>query len=233
MRRRTSLAIAGAAAVATGFVVTAVLAFPTGGPGRAIAAPTELPVTLEPFVFNLCLPSTDALGVAADSDTGGGSNSTPGVDYVAFSTRGSGGALTVTVEAPGVWSIEASRRGVTVQDERGAVSAATALVPAPSAITIAQQMYDCLSPYRFVEESTKSASSSTLLQLDRYESTVLWPCLAGQGLNVGDPPTRADFATVFAAQSVDPFRGLNLSRQELPRLIAAAQRCPLRPSYLH
>ena len=228
MRRRTPLAIAGAAAVAAGLVVTAVLTFPTGGPARSLAAPTELPVTLEPFVFNLCLPSTDVLGAAADSEAAGGSDAAPGADYIALSTRGAGGSLSVTIEAPDVWSIDATRRGVTVKNEGGTAANG----PAAGAIAVAQQMYDCLAPYRFVEQPTTGRSSSQLLQLYKYDSTVLWPCLAAHGLRLGPAPTRADFANDSAAQSVDPFRGLNLSRRTLPRLVAAARGCPLRPAYL-
>lgn len=229
MRRPAQLAIAGAALLA-GVVVAAALTFPGGGPGRRTATPTDLPSQLEPFVFTMCMPSSSA----ADSDIGPttapGSETVTSATFV-FSTQESRSVFTARIELPGAWRVDAGRRGATVLSEDGHEDGGT-VPPVFRAVTLAKQMYDCLAPYRFVEQSAPPSSSSQLLQLYRYDDSVLWPCLASHGLKVGDPPNREDFANAFTASAVDPFRGLNLSGRELPRLIAAAQACPLRPSYL-
>jgi hypothetical protein len=229
MRRRAPFAIAGAVVLA-GIVVAAVLTFPTSGPGRGTARPTELPAQLEPFVFNLCMPSLAGIESGIGPDVGDGADTAVGTAYL-FSTQGSGNAFTARIEEPGAWRVDAGRRGATVLSEDGHEDGGK-VPPVFRAVTVAEQMYDCLAPYRFVEQSTLPSSPSKLLQLYKYDNSVLWPCLAAHGLKVGDPPNRADFTNAFTALTVDPFVGLDLSRRELPRLISAVQDCPLRPSYL-
>lgn len=230
MRRGVApFAIAGAVLLA-GVVVAAALTFPTGGAGRRTATPTELPSQLEPFVFSLCMPASSGIGSDDGSETGDGSATVTSATFV-FSTQESSSVVSARIELPGAWQVDAGRRGATVRSEDGHEDGGT-VPPVFRAVALAKQMYDCLAPYRFVEPSVLPSTSSQLLQLYRYDSSVLWPCLAAHGLKVGAPPSREDFANAFTASAVDPFRGLNLSKPELPRLIAAAQDCPLRPSYL-
>ena len=229
MRRLAPFVIGGALLLA-GIVVGAALTFPTSGPGRRTATPTELPAQLEPFVFGLCLPSLAGIESGIGPESADGSNAAVDTAYL-FSTQGSGSAFTARIEEPGAWRVDAGRRGATVLSEDGH-EVGGKVPPVFRAVTVAKEMYDCLAPYRFVEQATLPSSPSKLLQLYKYDNSVLWPCLAAHGLKVGDPPRREDFANAFTALSVDPFTGLNLSRRGLPRLIAAVQDCPLRPSYL-
>jgi hypothetical protein len=228
MRRLAPFAIAGALLLA-GIVAAAVLTFPADGTGRRTATPTELPAQLEPFIFNLCMPSLAGIESGIGPESADGSGAAVDTAYL-FSTQGSGSAFTARIEEPGAWRVDAGRRGATVLSEDGQVGGK--VPPVFRAVTVAKEMYDCLAPYRFVEQAALPSSPSRLLQLYKYDNSVLWPCLAAHGLKVGDPPRREDFANAFTALSVDPFTGLSLSRRELPRLIAAVQDCPLRPSYL-
>jgi hypothetical protein len=86
--------------------------------------------------------------------------------------------------------------------------------------------------YRFIHPSTRPATSSQLLQLFKYDITVLWPCLRGLGLDPGSPPSRADFANAFRARTVSPYRSMVQDPGELRLLVASAQLCPSRPAYL-
>lgn len=72
--------------------------------------------------------------------------------------------------------------------------------------------------------------SAGLLLLWKYSSTVLWPCYAQHGVDVGRPPSRATFLRGDPLQ-IDP---LNLRRGSVSdELWAQVQRdCPLVPSYL-
>jgi hypothetical protein len=232
MRRRTAFGFGAALLAAAAVVATAVLAFPTGSAGRAASAQPKLPTTLEPSVFRLCLPHVSELTAAVDADLSHGSLSEAIPQYLAYSTQGSGPSFSASVEAPGAWRVEANRTGATIATENGAGDGSGAVLYAPHAIAVAQQMYDCMSPYRFVDETTTLATSSQLVQRYKYDTTVLWPCLAAHGLEVGDPPDREDFSDAFRAQSVDPFAGVKVSERTLPRLIAAVRDCPLHPTYL-
>jgi hypothetical protein len=232
MRRRTALGFGAVLLATVALVATAVLAFPTGSVGRAASAQPKLPTTLEPSVFRLCLPDVTELTAAVDADLSHGSYAEAIPHYLAFSTQGSGPSFSATVEAPGAWRVEASRTGATVTGENGTAGGSGAVSYAPRAIEVAQEMYACMSPYRFVDETTTLATSSQLVQRYKYDTTVLWPCLAAHGLEVGDPPDREDFSDAFRAQSVDPLAGVKVSERTLPRLIAAVRDCPLHPSYL-
>ena len=229
MRRLAPFAIGGALLLAV-VVAAAALTFPTSGPGRGTARPTELPAQLEPFVFDLCMPSLAGIESGIGTDAADAADGAVGAAYL-ISTTGSGSDFTARIEEPGAWRVDAGRRGATILSEDGHEDGGK-VPPVFRAVAFAKQMYDCLAPYRFVEPSTLPSSSSKLLQLYKYDDSVLWPCLAAHGLKVGDPPSREEFADAFRAQSVDPFVGLDISRRELPRVISAAQDCPLRPSYL-
>jgi len=231
MRRRSMVAIGVALAAAAGLVATAVVAFPSGPLGRVAAGPHQLPVTLEGSVFGMCMPDLTRLNSEMEAARPPGVAPEPGTEFLAFSTSGSGGSFTATVEAPGFWRIDASRTGVALASEHGTSDRSDAPPITPAALAIARHLYACLSPYRFVDETTSLASSSQLVRWYKYDTTVLWSCLAAHGLDVGDPPSREDFSDPFRAQSVDPFRDVKVSRRTLPHLLAAVQNCPLRPAY--
>ncbi len=232
MRRRSTrqaVVLAGAAlVVAAGLVVTAALAFPVHRVGRIASGATALPDTLRPYAFSLCHPDLGSLSAELDALQ---TRETP-VQYMAVTTDGSGGSFTATVEAPGVWRVQASRAGVTVEGEKIGLGDSDAAAQAPEAVAVAQKLYDCLSKYRFVDETTPLATSSQLVQWYKYDTVVLWPCLAAHGIKVGDPPTRADFSDPFRAQAVNPFQNLQLGAGSRPKLLAAVRQCPVRPSYL-
>jgi hypothetical protein len=218
--RRTLVAAGVAVIVASGLVVAGVLAFPSGTVGRVATGEERLPVTLEGSVFRLCGPNLNELAVQADAQS------------LRLWTEGSGGSYSVGVEKPETWRVEATRAGVTVLPEHGGPAAVEVSESTMAAVAFAQQAYECLSRYRFVDETTSLASSSQLVQWYKYDTLVLWPCLTAQGLDVADPPSREDFSDPFRAQSVDPFRDVKVTNQTLPLLLAAMQNCPLRPSYL-
>jgi hypothetical protein len=231
MRRRSRVAVVASLFVVSGFVVAAVVAIPSGTVGRVAAGQVKLPVTLEASLFGLCMPDIDELIAEMDAARPDAAGETA-FDGLAFSTSGAGGDFTASVEAPGAWRVDASRAGVTMASEYGKSDRSSAPPLTPAALDFARQLYDCLSTYRFVDETTSLASSSQLVQWYKYDRTVLWPCLAAHGLAVGDPPSREDFADPFRAQSVDPFRDVKVSKSTIPKLLAAVQQCPLRPSYL-
>lgn len=231
MRRRTPVAIGAAFVAAAGLVVAAILAFPTGQPDprvRGGSGQAKLPLSLQSAVFDLCRTGVDRL--AAELDAAQTESDLP--DQLRFSTAGSGASFTASIELPGLWRLDADRDGVTVSgsDQGEEPTAATPFLP--EAVGVAHHLYDCVSRYRFVDQTTPLASSSQLVQWYKYDTTVLWPCLTAHGLDIGDPPLRADFSDAFRAQSVDPFQGMEISKRTLPHLVAAVQDCPVRPSYL-
>lgn len=72
--------------------------------------------------------------------------------------------------------------------------------------------------------------SSGLLQLWRYSSTVLWPCFAEHGFDLGATPSRADFLRGDPLQ-INPFFRLRSSITEV-QFRELSVSCPLLPSYL-
>lgn len=228
MGRRVFVTAAAVLALTAGLVVTAVLAFPAGRDGRFAAGPTPVPASLESYVFTMCEPNLDRLTAELTPHAEGN-------QVLAISTDGSGSTLSVGVEAPGAWRVEASRAGVTVENENenGMAVGSAVAPPVSEAIAAAQELYTCLSRFRFVDVITPATSSSQLVQWYKYDAVVLWPCLAAHGVDVGDPPSRQDFADAFRAQGVDPFQELNFDPGTIPDLVAALRQCPLRPSYLH
>jgi hypothetical protein len=231
MRRRT-IVVGGAALVALSIVAIAAQAFPPGPTGAASAS-VELPQELEHLVFMACLPglypeSTDAAGVAEGVAAEQGFR---------FSSDGSDGALFVRIEAVGDWSVSVSRTGATMRNERSNENEARADSIAAAVIPAAQSLYDCMVPFHFETADAGSPasahlSSAQLLQLYRYDTAVLWPCLTSQGIHMGDPPSRDDFAPSLSALAADPLSGVPVTKKMLSRLVPALRACPLRPAYL-
>ena len=217
MRRRAVLAIVAAAFVVAGAAVAGVVGFPGETPARASGRPVELPGDLEPFVFNACIPTADLATIQQAGALG--------------FTLSNGGPFEVRIFAdPGAWSVQVGRQGARITAQGGGTGTDASV--AARALAIAQQMYDCLAPYRFVDSSTLSPSSSQLLQLYKYDTAVRWPCLRNLGLDPGSPPRRADFVTTYSAQNVSPYRVMNVKPGDLRLLVASAELCPSRPAYL-
>lgn len=221
MRRVVRAAIAGAAVALLAIVAAALLVFPREPVSRATSQPAELPQELAPLVVSWCTP-----GLALpDPDT-----SSQGL---AFGIDGSGSGLSVQIESVGDWAVTVDRTGTSMLSERSGADATRMLSAASDAIPAARSLYNCLAPYRFAaHDLTPPSSSSKLLQLYRYDSTVLWPCLQSHGIDVGDPPSRDQFVSRSSARTADPFSAMTPTRKMLPRLVAALQACPLRPAYL-
>ncbi len=217
MRRRVVVVIAAAAFALAGVIAAGVAGFPRESAARATSRPLELPEQLEVQVFQACLPSEDAAKIPA---TALGIGITPvGSDF------------SVSIEDQGSWQVQVDRHGIRVREDGR--SGGDARLPAVRrAITVAQEFYGCLSPYRFADGTPTEYSRSQLLQLYKYDRTVLWPCLAGLGYPVGAPPTRQDFANSLTVRSVDPFRGVTLKRGDLRLLDGAMRSCPMQPAYL-
>jgi hypothetical protein len=218
MGRRAPLVIAAVVFVVAGVVVAGIVGFPREPTGRASSRPAMLPGDLESLVFDSCIPEADVATLQ-----GGVTGIEIGTSY--------DGAFQVDIENPGSWSVEVGRRGAHVTTQ-GGVDALSGGSPAARAVALAQEMYDCMKGYRFIDPSTLPTSSSQLLQLYKYDTTVLWPCLRGIGLDPGFLPTRADFATSSTAQNVSPYRSMDPQPGELKLLVASAQLCPSRPAYL-
>ncbi len=217
MRRRAALAIVAVAFGVAGAAVAGVVGFPSETPARASSRPMEVPDDLESFVFNACIPTADLATMQA-------------AGALAFSIS-AGGPFQVSIFAdPGSWSVKVGRGGAHITTQSGATEADGA--SASRAVAIAQQMYDCLAPYRFVDSSTHSSSSSQRLQLYEYNVAVRWPCLRDLGLDPGPPPTRADFVTTYSARNVSPYRVMTREQGDLRLLLASTQLCPPQPSYL-
>jgi len=230
MRRRT-IAVGGAVLAALVIVVPAVLAFPAA-PAGAATKPVELPQELEHLVFFACLP-----GLYPGSGDAGQGAAAPGAvaaeQGFVFSSDGSHGPLSVRIEAAGDWSVTVSSTGATLRNERPSADQAQMASIASAAIPAAQSLYDCMAPFRFsARDEEPPRTSAQLLQLYRYDIAVLWPCLASQGIDVGDPPSRDQFVSSFSARTADPLAAMTVTKGMLPRLVPALRACPLRPAYL-
>jgi len=228
MRRATTAAVGGAAIAALAVVVAAALSFPT-----AAVAPTtrqvELPQELEHLIFFACLPGLDP--GAGDADTNAGTVTAQ--QGLAFSTSGSGPALSVRIEEVGDWSVSVDSIGATMRVERPSDSQARTDAIAAAVTPTARSLYNCMAPYRFAAHAAPAPrSSAQLLQLYRYDTAVLWPCLRSQGIDVGDPPSRDQFTSSSSAVIADPLSVITLSKKSLPRLVPALRACPLWPPYL-
>ncbi|HEY4152528.1 MAG TPA: hypothetical protein VGM38_04340 [Pseudolysinimonas sp.] len=219
MRRRVKVVIGGAAVALLAIVIVAVAAFPGHVVTRADSRPVELPGELANVVFDLCIPG---LGPSVFEDG----------RAIAYSITGSGSRLKVQIESVGDWSVSVDRTGASLQNESSDADDTRMTSFASNVIPSAESLYNCIVPYRFAPVTTPPSSSSQLLQLYRYDTTVLWPCMASHGIKLGDPPTRAQFANSFTALTVEPFAAMAPSRKSLPRLVKALEACPLRPAYL-
>ncbi len=227
MRRRT-IAVGGAVLVALAVVVLAVQAFPTA-PAGAASKPVHLPQELEHLVFLACLPGLDPGSV----DPGAAAGGVAAEQGFIFSSDGSHGTLSVRIEAAGDWSVTVSSSGATMRNERPSADQTQMISIASQVIPAAQSLYNCMAPYRFAARDAEPPSSSAqLLQLYRYDTAVLWPCLTSQGIDMGDPPSRDRFVSSFSALTADPISAMTVTRKTLPRLAVALQACPLRPAYL-
>ncbi|MES1169117.1 MAG: hypothetical protein ABUL47_00335 [Leifsonia sp.] len=231
MRRRTTAAVGGAATVLLAALAGAALAFPSGAVVRATSRPVELPRELQQTVFWMCEPGLypgfdSAFDSAPDGD---GVDATQGFF---FSSKGSGASLSVAIEEVGNWSVSVDRTGATIHNERPSADQ-TQLVPiASEVIPAATSLYNCLEPYHFASHDVQPPSSGAqLLQLYRYDTAVLWPCLTAHGMDVGDPPSRDQFIDSFSALTADPISAMTVTPKLLPRLGSALRACPLRPAY--
>jgi hypothetical protein len=228
MRRRT-IAVGGAVFAALTIVVLAVMAFPSAPEARATAKPIELPQDLEPVVFLACLPGLYP-GSGAAGSTAEGVSAEQGF---VFSSHGSAGTFSVRIEATGDWSVSVTRSGAIMRSERSSDNPARISAIAAAVIPTARSLYHCMAPYHFAAHpADPPRSGAQLLQLYRYDREVLWPCLTSHGIDVGDPPTRDQFASSFLASTADPLKAMTVTKKTLPRLVPALQACPIRPAYL-
>jgi hypothetical protein len=74
------------------------------------------------------------------------------------------------------------------------------------------------------------SDSAGLLLLWKYSTTVLWPCLDEHGVDLGQPPSRADVLS-GDPMLMDPFAQLH-SQLSAARLSQLSTECPALPSYL-
>ena len=218
MGRRAPLVIAAVVFVVAGVVMAGVVGFPRDPTGRASSRPAMLPGELEPLVFDSCIPEADVATLLV------------GDGGIEIGTSHDG-AFRVDISEGSSWSVQIGRRGAHITMQKGD-DPPSGGSPAARAVPIAQEVYDCMKGYRFIDPSTLPTSSSQLLQLYKYDTTVLWPCLKGIGLDPGFLPTRADFATRSSAQNVSPYRSMAMQADEVKLLVASAQLCPSRPAYL-
>ncbi|MEO6114867.1 MAG: hypothetical protein ABIP33_00625 [Pseudolysinimonas sp.] len=226
MRRRVQVVIAGAAVAVLAIVAVAVLTFPRPV-GRGTAQSIELPQELEQMVFSMCAP-----GLPVSTDPGSTPDGSVLGSFV-FGLAGSGSSFSVRIELPGKWSVSVNHSGASMQNESSDPDVSHMVTQASFAIPAAQSMYNCMSPYRFADhEDQPPTSSSQLLQLYRYETTVLWPCMTSHGIKMGAPPSRDQFVNSFTALTADPIAAMTPTPKQLPRLVSALEACPLRPAYL-
>ena len=74
------------------------------------------------------------------------------------------------------------------------------------------------------------SDSASLLLLWKYSTTVLWPCIDRHGVDLGDPPSRADVLS-GDPMLIDPYAQLHLQLSE-SRLDQLRTACPVLPAYL-
>ncbi len=74
------------------------------------------------------------------------------------------------------------------------------------------------------------SDSASLLLLWKYSTTVLWPCIDRHGVDLGDPPSRADVLS-GDPMLIDPYAQLHLQLTET-RLAELRTECPALPAYL-
>ena len=72
--------------------------------------------------------------------------------------------------------------------------------------------------------------SASLLLLWKYETTVLWPCIAQHDVDAGPPPSRADVLSGDPLL-IDPYARLHL-QLTAARLAQLRVACPALPAYL-
>lgn len=228
MRRRARVATGGGILVAVCVVAVAALSFPTGAAARGISKPVELPQDLQWTLFGTCLPGLDPASLDSSSDGG-----VQGVQGFRFSAAGSAGGLSVEIEAMGDWSVAVTRTGAVFRNERPSADETQIASIASAVLPAARSLYTCMAPFRFARHATEPPTSSAqLLQLYRYDTNVLWPCLTSHGIDVGDPPSRDQFVNSLSARTADPFAAMTLTSKTLPHLIPALRACPIRPAYL-
>jgi len=232
--RRRAVAVSGAAFAAL-LLVVAGLAFPTVDSGAA-SRPVELPQELEHLVFMACLPGlyTGTGDAAIDpAPNPGGVTAEQGLLFASDSSEGSGGAPSVRIESVGDWSVSVNSAGAYLRSRRSGGNPERTSSIAAAVIPAAQSLYDCMAPYRFeATSSVQPRSGAELLQLYRYDTAVLWPCLTSHGIDVGPRPSRAQFTASSSALVADPLATVPVTKKMLSRLVPALRACPLRPAYL-
>jgi hypothetical protein len=229
MRRRMTAAVGGTVLAAIAVVTLATLTFPTAPEPRALSTPTVLPHALEQVVFLACLP-----GLYPGS--GGAGSSGAGVfaeQGFRFSSDGSDTSLSVRIESVGDWAISVTSTGASMRSERSSDDPQRITSISAAVTPTARSLYQCMAPYRFAgSDAQPPRSRAQLLQLYRYETAVLWPCLTSHGIDAGAPPSRSQFIDTSSALTTNPLSAMRLTRKTLPRLVPALQACPLLPDYL-
>jgi hypothetical protein len=77
---------------------------------------------------------------------------------------------------------------------------------------------------------TYPSDSAGLLLLWKYTTTVLWPCIAKQDIDVGRPPSRAEVLS-GDPMLIDPYARLH-SQLSTVRMAQLRHDCPVLPAYL-
>ena len=77
---------------------------------------------------------------------------------------------------------------------------------------------------------TYPSDSAGLLLLWKYSTTVLWPCIDRHGIDLGQPPSRADLLS-GDPMLIDPYARL-YSQLSSARLAQLHAECPALPAYL-
>lgn len=72
--------------------------------------------------------------------------------------------------------------------------------------------------------------SAGLLLVWKYSTTVLWPCINEHGVDLGEPPSRADVLS-GDPMLIDPYAQLH-SALSAARLTTLRTQCPALPAYL-
>ncbi|HEU0206544.1 MAG TPA: hypothetical protein VFQ74_07630 [Pseudolysinimonas sp.] len=72
--------------------------------------------------------------------------------------------------------------------------------------------------------------SAGLLLLWKYSTTVLWPCIGQHGVDLGQPPSRAEVLS-GDPMLIDPYAQLH-AQLSAARLAQLSAECPALPSYL-
>ena len=144
---------------------------------------------------------------------------------------GAGACSSVRRELTGKGSVAGNHSGASMQNESSDPDVSHMVTQASFAIPAAQSMYNCMSPYRFADhEDQPPTSSSQLLQLYRYETTVLWPCMTSHGIKMGAPPSRDQFVNSFTALTAGPIAAVTPTPNPPPPFAATLTAVPPPPA---